>query len=141
MKPKLLLRIASIVMLLHTVGHTLGALTWKQAPNDTIAKVVQGMEQNYFDFLGRQVSLGMLFQGYGVEMIFVLLLLVSILWLLGNFIENLLSQKLLPLLFFFLVCFAACEWIYFFPVPAIMSSIAALLVLIAYLGSKKKERM
>jgi len=33
MKPKLLLRIASIIMLLHDAGHTYGHLTWKQTPD------------------------------------------------------------------------------------------------------------
>ena len=36
MKPKILLRIASILMLLHTAGHTMGALTWKEAPNAAV---------------------------------------------------------------------------------------------------------
>src|ERR1700758_563777 len=126
MNPKLLLRVASVVMMLHTIGHSIGALTWKQAPNAAIAKVVQAIEANYFDFYGRQVSLGMFFQGYGIGMIFVHLLIVVTLWLLSGYPDNVVTQKLLPVLIIFLVCFAVSEWIYFFPMPATMSSVAAL---------------
>ena len=33
MKPKILLRIASAVVIFHDMGHTLGAVTWRQSPD------------------------------------------------------------------------------------------------------------
>ncbi len=137
MKPKLLLRIASIIMLLHTLGHTMGALTWDQAPNKPIANVLQGMKSDHFDFFGRQVSLAMFYQGYGYGMIGVLLLIVVVLWLSANNITDIMTQKLLPWLIAFLAFFAIDEWIWFFPMPAIMSSVAAVLVFVGYLGSRR----
>lgn len=58
MKPETALRIAGGLMLLHTLGHTLGALTWKQAPNARVAAVISGMQAEHFDFMGKPVSLG-----------------------------------------------------------------------------------
>jgi hypothetical protein len=132
MKPKLLLRIAAAVMLLHTVGHSIGALTWKQAPNPAVADVIRGMENNRFDFLGRQVTLAEFFQGYGIGNIFVLLFITITLWLLGGNTKDRLTQQLLPFLIVFLVCFSLTEWVYFFPMPSIMSMVAAILSLLAY---------
>ena len=58
MKPKPLLRIASISMFLHAVGHTIGALSWKQAPDPVIQKVVDDMISHKFIFLGSLRSIG-----------------------------------------------------------------------------------
>ena len=137
MKPKLLLRLASVVMLLHTIGHTMGAITWDEAPNKALANVIQGMKSEYFDFFGRQVSLGMFFQGYGYSMICVLLLIVIILLLCANHIADAMTQKLLPFLVAFLSLFAVIEWIWFFPMPAAMSSVAALLTFLGYFKSRR----
>ena len=65
MKAKLLLRIAAAMMLLHTIGHTMGTLTWKQAPNNAVAQVVSGMQNNHFDFMGRSSSLAGFYEGFG----------------------------------------------------------------------------
>jgi hypothetical protein len=137
MKPKLLLRLASVVMLLHTIGHTIGALTWDKAPNPALATVIQGMKNEHFAFFGRQVTLGMFFQGYGYAQIGVLLLIVVTLLLCANNITDKLTQKLLPYLIAYLLFFAIIEWIYFFPMPATMSSVAAFLTMLGYRGSVK----
>ena len=65
MRPKILLRIASVIMLLHMLGHTMGALTWKDAPNAAVKQVIDGMLGNRFDLMGRSVSIGDFFAGYG----------------------------------------------------------------------------
>lgn len=132
MKNKLLLRIASVVMLLHTIGHSFGAFTWKEAPNSTVAGVIQGMDNTHFDFFGRQVTLGLFFQGYGVEMIAVYLFITLLLWLSGTYLQDKMTRKLLPLLMALLLFFAAAEWVYFFALPAALTTVAALLTIVAY---------
>ncbi|MGF7079373.1 LIC_13387 family protein [Mucilaginibacter sp. UYCu711] len=84
MKAKILLRIGSVIMLLHTLGHTMGALTWKEAPNAAVKQVVDGMLNNRFDFMGRSASIGDFYTGYGYTMIGVLLLIAVLLWLLST---------------------------------------------------------
>lgn len=81
---KIALRIAAVLMLLHTAGHTMGALTWKEAPNSRVAAVVSGMETEHFDFMGRSLTLASFFNGYGYSMIGVLLLVSILLWLLST---------------------------------------------------------
>ncbi|WP_448699548.1 hypothetical protein ACFGVR_21170 [Mucilaginibacter sp. AW1-3] len=114
MKSKLLLRIASILMLLHSIGHTFGALTWKEAPNAAVGQVITAMQSVHFPFMGRQVSFGLFFEGYGISMIFVLLLITILLWLLSNNPQ----PAFIVVLAIFLLLLGVTEYIYFFPFAA-----------------------
>src|SRR5258708_39676052 len=118
MKPKLLFRIASLLMVLHLIGHTFGALSWKNAPNDTIGRVITSMQTNHFEFMGRSVTLASFYEGYGFLMILVLLLISWLLWLLSGETGSRLSARMLPLLAGFLLLMAIAEYIYFFPFAA-----------------------
>jgi hypothetical protein len=131
MKPKLLLRIASVIMLLHTVGHTFGALGWKNAPNAAVASVIAGMEREHFNFMGRSSTIAGFYEGYGVINIFVLLLLSILLWLLSGQAANPAARSMSVLLGIFMVIMSVCEYIYFFPLAAIMSLIAGICALLA----------
>lgn len=126
MKPKILLRVAAILMLLHTLGHTMGALGWKNAPNDAIRGVISGMQKNHFVFMGRSASLADFYEGYGLSMIGVLLLVSITLWLLSGDSNNPLSRKLQPLFALFLLCLAIIEYVYFFPFAAAFTLLAGL---------------
>ncbi|MES2110928.1 MAG: hypothetical protein V4577_19380 [Bacteroidota bacterium] len=137
MKPKIFIRISSVLMLLHTAGHTMGALTWKEAPNSTVAKLVSDMQTVHFAFMGRQVSLGSFFEGYGIINIFVLLLLTITLWLLSNATDNSLTTKLLPVLAVFLLLMGISEYIYFFPFAAAISLLAGLAALAGSVSIKR----
>jgi hypothetical protein len=136
MKPKLLLRLAGVVMLMHTIGHTMGALTWDHAPNKPVANVLAGMKAEHFDFFGRQVTIAMFYQGYGYSMIGVLLLISVILWRAGSYVNDKMTQSILPFIGIFLIIFAIIEWIYFFPMPAALSSVAAMLTLMGHNSSR-----
>src|SRR5476649_2686697 len=104
MNSKLLLRIAAGLMLFHTLGHTIGALTWNQAPNAAIGRVITAMETNHFNFMGRNTTIASFYDSYGIMMIFVLLLLSLILWLLSGEAENRLTFRLLlPLTIYLLL--------------------------------------
>jgi hypothetical protein len=129
---KVALRIAAILMLLHTAGHTLGALTWRNAPNARVAAVVTGMENEHFDFMGRSLTMGSFFEGYGFSMIGVLLLVSVLLWLLSA--EP--NKCLIAVLGIFLLFLSFIEFIYFFPFAATFSLLAGILTLYAYLKWK-----
>jgi hypothetical protein len=131
MKPKLLLRIASAIMLLHTVGHTFGALGWKNAPNAAVAAVIAGMQKEHFDFMGRSATVAMFYEGYGIMNIFVLLLLSVLLWLLSGQTANPSAKGMSAVLGIFMVIMSVCEYIYFFPLAAIMSLMAGVCALLA----------
>lgn len=133
MKAKLLLRIASLVMLLHTIGHTFGALGWKKAPNDAVAKVIIGMQTNHFEFMGRSATLANFYEGYGIIMILVLLFVSLMLW----FLSTAPTIQLVTLSGIFLVTMAVAEYIYFFPFAAIISLTAGVCTLTALKVGKK----
>jgi hypothetical protein len=137
MTAKLLLRIASILMLLHTIGHTIGALTWKDAPNPAVGQVVSGMQSQHFDFMGRSVTLGGFFEGYGFTMIGVLLLVTIFLWLFSSQSTNPLTKSLLPVLALFLLVMGVIEYIYFFPFAAAFSFLAGLCSVVALVVIKR----
>ncbi len=132
MKPKLLLRIASVLMLLHAIGHSIGAMTWKKAPDATIQNVVDSMQNNHFDFMGRSTSLGLFYNGYGIIMIGVLLLLTIQLWQLA--VEP--NRKTILLLSVFLLFMGTCELIWFFPFAAAFSLLAGLITFYSYFKTK-----
>jgi hypothetical protein len=127
MQPKLFLRIAAALMAWHTIGHSFGALGHSIPPNPRLAAVITGMQTEHFDFMGRSASLGLFFSGYGITMIFVLLLITIQLWMLS-------AKPNKPILFslgLFLAAQAVTEYIYFFPMAAIVSLLASLLALMA----------
>jgi hypothetical protein len=128
MKAKILLRIAAISVLLHTLGHTLGALTWKDAPNAAVKQVVDGMINIHFDFLGRSASIGDFYAGYGYSMIGVLLMVSILLWLLST--EP--NRRMVLVMGLFLLFLAVIEFIFFFPLPAVLSLVAGVATLLAY---------
>ncbi|MDB5089007.1 MAG: hypothetical protein JWR09_3001 [Mucilaginibacter sp.] len=129
MKPKLLLRIAAVLMFLHTMGHTLGALTWKTAPNPAVGLVIKSMETNHFEFMGRSATLASFYDGYGFIMLLILLFIIILLWLLSADAGNSLSARLVPVLAVFLLSMGVIEYIYFFPFAAAISFIAGLCTL------------
>lgn len=136
MKAKLLLRIAAVLMLLHAIGHTMGALGWKKAPNNSIAQVISGMQNNHFNFMGSSCSIAGFYEGYGLSMILVLLFVSILLWLLSAS----LVKPLLMLTGLFLVGLAAVEFIYFFPFAAAFSLAAGLGTLTALKRDKESTR-
>ncbi|QEC77517.1 LIC_13387 family protein [Mucilaginibacter ginsenosidivorax] len=137
MTAKLLLRIAAILMLLHTLGHTIGAITWKDAPNPAVGQVINGMQSQHFDFMGRSVTLAGFFEGYGFIMIGVLPLVAIFLWLFGSQSANPLTKSLLPVLAVFLLVMGVIEYIYFFPFAAAFTFLAGLCSVIALVVIKR----
>jgi hypothetical protein len=127
MKAKLLLRIASSIMLLHTLGHTVGALTWKDAPNPAVKQVIEGMQNNQFDFMGRTTTLACFYAGYGYIMIGVLLFISILLWQLSTTPVSKIAYAMGVLL----LCMGILEYIYFFPLAAAFSILAGLTTVFA----------
>jgi hypothetical protein len=131
MSSKLLLRIAATMMLLHTIGHSIGALTWKAPPNPAVGQVIKGMEDNHFDFMGKSASLAAFFEGYGFMTILVLISVSLILWFISAEGKSPFTIKLITVLTIFLLGIGTIEFIYFFPLPGILSTIAGICTLAA----------
>ncbi|MDP9047049.1 MAG: hypothetical protein M3N14_02870 [Bacteroidota bacterium] len=132
MRPKLLLRIAAVLMLLHTIGHTIGAFGSTAPPNARVGLVIRGMETEHFNFMGRTTTLAQFYNGYGIIMIFVLLLISIQLWLLASAV----NKSLMLTMGVFLLITAVCEFVYFFPLAALFSLLSGVATLFAYYNVK-----
>jgi len=127
MKRNLLIRIAAVLMLLHTVGHSFGVFGSKPA-TPAVARILQDMDQNHFAFMGRSASLGIFFHGYGMVLILVLLFSSIVLWWLAPQTGSELGSRLLLLSFLYLAALAFLEIIYRFPAFLTIPAAACLLI-------------
>jgi hypothetical protein len=129
MKPKMILRIASMTMLLHTIGHTIGAMSWKKDPDPAIQQVVDNMISHKFIFLGALRSIADFYEGYGITMIVVLLLMTVLLWQLSKIctIYPGPATRLLVPVSMGLLVIALIEFKYFFFLPGTLTGIAGIL--------------
>jgi hypothetical protein len=139
MKTSLLLRLSAILLFLHDVGHTFGALNWKHATDTTMAGIIAAMQNNHFMFMGRSASLAAFYDGYGISMIFMLLLLSVLLWMLAGDSGNAVTKKLLLPLTGFLGILAVLEYIYFFPFAALFTALAGVFAFFAILRLRQSD--
>ena len=139
MNPKILLRMAAIIMLLHAIGHTMGALTWKKTPDVSKQAVIEFMTAHKFPFMGVERSMGEYYDGYGFACTLALLLITAILWITSNVTPHTtaLVKNILFVLSFILLAWGIDELIFFFPFAAAFSLLSFLLTLIATLRLMK----
>ena len=133
MKPYLLTRISSVLILIHAVLHTIGHLSWKTPAGAAYNEVVKQMTGPKFPVMGANRSLGEFFDGYGFFVTLALLLAAWFIWMASNLIENnpgIATRMLLPLTAF-LFGLGIIEIIFFFPLAAGITLLAAILSLIA----------
>jgi len=134
MTAKILLRIASIVMATHLIGHSFGQNGWKKTNDPVLKEVGKQMMGPKFPNMGVFRSMGDYFDGYGYTGSVSMLLFVVILWLASSAIlpENyFLNNTILTLAFAFLAI-SVIEFKYFFPLAAATTLLAALLVFISW---------
>ncbi len=141
MKPKLLLRIASVVMFVHVVGHTIGAATWKQATEPAKQEVIRQMVDQRFPFMGMVRSMADYYDGYGYASTISLLLIVALLWILSDLADRnaVIAAKILLPVSLFLLFLGIDEILFFFPFAAALSLLGALLSSLSLLNLRKRE--
>jgi hypothetical protein len=139
MNPKILLRIAAIIMLLHTIGHTMGALTWKKTPDLAKQRVIESMTAHKFPFMGVERNMGEYYDGYGFACTLAMLLIVALLWIASNVTPHTTAmvKNILFVLSFILLAWGIDELIFFFPFAAAFSLISFFLTLVATLRLMK----
>jgi hypothetical protein len=128
MKPKVFLRIAAIVLILHAIGHSMGALTWQKPDSGIPTEVVQKMQEVHFDFMGKENTMAAMFTGNGTAGIILLLLMSVILWTVSGW-NNKYAKKILWIVFCTILLLAIAEIIFFFPMAYMFCFVAAGLVL------------
>lgn len=130
MTPKILLRIASAIMFIHNIPHTLGHANWKNAPEEVNRRAIDAMVNNRFEFMGRQTSYANFYDGYGYGGTLTMLLAMVILWMI-SLNQTALTKQLSLATGVFLVAWAIMEYVYFFPLAAGFTIVAAVLTLLA----------
>jgi hypothetical protein len=142
MKPKLLLRIAAILIAIHGVGHTIGHSGWKNAPDPVERQVIGQMTGHKFPFMGAIHSLGDYFEGYGYACSIALLLIAILLWITAGELQanKTLAGKVILTISLGLVIWAVDEVIYFFPFAAAPTFLASLCGLLAYYSLRQNVK-
>ncbi len=129
---KIALRLGSVIMFLHAVGHTIGIATWKNADSKVPHEVIQSMVDANFDFNGAGGNMAQFYDGLGYASTIALILSSVLLWLVATETDNpRFSVKVLVPITVFLLLLAMDEIIYFFPLAAAFSFVAAVLSVFA----------
>ena len=143
MKPKVLLRIASILILFHDIGHTIGHSGWRHSPDPAKQEVINQMTGSKFPFMGAVHSMGDYYEGYGYAASLALLLIAVLLWLMSDASPQSrhLVRKLLIVTTVILFAWGIIELIYFFPFAASFTLLAALLNTISFFRMNKESQV
>jgi len=132
MKPKLLLRIVSLLTFLVGVGHTIGHFTRKVTDDPKGIAVIKQMEQYQFNFNGNMRSWDNFYEGLSLEVALVLFVFTVIFSMLSGTAKKhprTCYQLLWPYLIGY-IGFTIAGFRYFFVVPAIATLICCVLIII-----------
>jgi hypothetical protein len=134
MTPKLLIRIAAVLIFIHAFGHTIGHSGWKKAPDPVEHQVIQQMTGHKFPFMGVNRSLAEYFDGYGYACSIALFIIAAILFIVAADLPASikLAKKIVLTLSVGLLVWAIDEWIFFFPFAAAITFLAFVSSLLAY---------
>jgi hypothetical protein len=139
MKPSLLYRIASVLLILFAVGHTLG---FRQVdPKWGIDSLIQSMRSVYFNANGSERTYWDFFVGFGLFVTALMVLASIVAWQFGSLSEETLASMRISA-WGFVLCFAFVtflSWRYFFLGPVIFSiAILVCLTLAAWLSGTSR---
>jgi hypothetical protein len=137
MKASLFYKIASGLLVLFAVGHTLGFR--KTDPHWGVGSLVASMRTIHFEAQGFSRTYWDFYVGFGFFVSVFLLFAAVLAWQFGAMSQEALAQ--MPVLTWGLaICFVgvtALSWMYFFMAPVIFSSVITLgLILAAWLAGK-----
>lgn len=133
MKPKVLLRIASLLLVLFAMGHSTGHYRRKNTTDPAGKAVLRAMEDYQFEFKGKMQTLDGHMEGYGWLVTLVLLSFAALLWIVSSNYEKqpAYSRLILYPFLFFMAGNGIVAYRYFFSGPAVISAVAVLLTVIA----------
>jgi hypothetical protein len=140
MKPKVLLRIASIITLLYFAGHT-AAIPWTPAVGPGEEPVIEAMKTHPFEVTGFTRTYWDFYLGFGLMTSVYLAFQAAVLWQLGGLAYHD-AGKLRPIIGAFFVSFAlnaVLIWRYFFSVPLAMAIAIAICLALAFASARPSE--
>ena len=127
MKATLLYRIASVLLIVFALGHTVGFLKFKPSSPEGLA-VLEAMNNTHFQSRGATHTYGEIYTGFGLYATLFLLFAACLAWHLGNLART--SPQAIGALGW-VFCIAqvlgmVLSWIYFSPPPVVFSAVIAL---------------
>lgn len=137
MKPVILLRIASVLTLIHAVLHTIGGVFGKPAPGVQAATVLV-MKTNQFPLMGFTRSFWDFYIGMGLAVSIFLTVEALVFWQLGSLAKTQ-ARELRPILATFAVgylVFAVDSYRFFFLGPVVTEILIALCLGMAFVTAK-----
>jgi hypothetical protein len=128
MKPKLLLRIAAVLILIHGILHTSGFGQWKRDPDPAKHEVIKQMTGQKFPFMGTSRNMGEYYDGFGYCGSIALFLIAAMLLIVASDLSSntALAKKVVIALGIALLFWATDELIYFFPFAVGLTSVACI---------------
>ncbi|AOP35705.1 hypothetical protein A0128_18790 [Leptospira tipperaryensis] len=141
MKPKILIRIASILMLIFVLGHSIGHFTRYNTADIRAINTITAMQMTKIPMEGVDKTYDQFYSGMSLNLSVTLLFLATLLWLLSNLVESNPKTvlKLLIPIFFCVFCFSITGFLYFFPVPTLISCLGALSILASIFLLRKES--
>jgi hypothetical protein len=132
----LLLRIASVISLFFTVGHTIGGLR-KWSPMGDNA-VLRAMGDVRFDTMGTNRSYLDFFMGFGWSISVFMLMQTILLWQLASLArtEPARLRPILAVIAIATVASGVIAWRFIFPVPAVFSGVLAIALALACVAAR-----
>jgi hypothetical protein len=136
MTTTLFLRIASIISLVFTAGHTLGGLRkWSPMGDNDVLKAMTAVR---FDTMGANRSYLDFFMGFGWSISVAMLLQTVILWQLASLARPD-AARVRPIIAAFVLATLASgmiAWRFIFPVPALFSGVLLIALVAAYVAAR-----
>jgi hypothetical protein len=132
----LLLRIASVISLLFTAGHTLGGLKKWSPMGDN--EVLRAMTAVRFETMGANRSYLDFFMGFGWSISVAMLLQTAVLWQMASLARTNAGQVRPMIAAFALAALAngVIAWRFIFPVPALFSGALFIALVAAYVVAR-----
>jgi hypothetical protein len=131
----LLLRMAAVISLLFTAGHTMGGLKkWSPMGDNAVLKAMTDVR---FNTMGANRSYLDFFMGFGWSISVFMLMQTILLWQLASLARTD-PARLRPMIAVIALATAASgvvAWRFIFPVPAVFSGVLALALTLAYLAA------
>ena len=132
----LLLRIASIISLVFTAGHTMGGFKqWSPMGGNPVLK---SMTEVHFDTMGANRSYLDFFMGFGWSIAVFMLMETILLWQLASLAKSG-RARLRPMIAVIALATVASgliAWRFIFPVPALFSGVLAVALGFAYVSAR-----
>lgn len=127
MKPAWMLRIASVLTLIHCLLHTVGGVLSPPRHGEKEVAVIETMKSYQFDMFGSMRTYWDFFFGYGLFVTISLLVLGVFFWQLANMSKTnaLFVRRISALFTLNFILMAIVSWRYFFLGPAITELLIA----------------